>query len=278
MVLDILNILEDYHYRKKFADEKFVLKVCAILNKHYELDKYIKYVVILHGKNEKGSRYSFTHNVLYINMDKICPSEFKKTLKENYYGMYNLMAVKIITHEFEHALQERIKDSDDNTIERKILLLGDPTTFIDINNYDFTNKIQWLKYYQFYSRHYDIAPNERLAIIKSSLKLNSLCQRSFIIFSPYYSIFFMDNTSDINYILPHGYKLHGENTISPTLWYLNKLTKENRSIIKKDLSLMDFNIPSEDRLLYGLPLTKDEFNNINNVKKSLIKKYGGKYE
>ena len=278
MVLDILNILEDYHYRRKFADEKFVLKVCAILTKYHELDKYIKDIVILHGKNEKGSRYSFTHNVLFINMDKICPIGFKKLLQDNYYGMYNLMAVKIITHEFEHALQERIKDSDDNTIERKILLLGDPTTFIDVNSYDFTNKIKWLKYYQFYNRHYDIAPNERLAIIKSSLKLNNLCQRSFIIFSPYYLLFMSDNIHEIDYILRHGYKLANEKTTSPTLWYLNKLTRKNKDIIKNDLSLIDFSIPSEDRLLYGLPLTIDEYKNIDDVKKVLIKKYGGKNE
>lgn len=281
MVSEILNVLTDYHYKKKLADKDFVFKICMLLRKHYDLGKYVQTIMVLNDKRGPNSLYSFSENVIIFNLNKCYFKKDFDILKDEYYGMYNLLVLKIIIHEFEHVLQEQIKDSSKNNIERKLLILGDPTTYISEPNDLLSNisfKLKKYRYTVFYNTHYFMAPFERLAIIKSCVGIKEISNIDFITNSDYYTFFNIHNDLELNHILSHGYYIVDNITSSPSLNYLYKLTKKNRDIILNDKSFYDYSLLPEDRLLYGLSLTKEECDNIDNVKDNLVKKIGGLYE
>ena len=279
MVLNILDILETYHNKKQYADFKFMNLITDIIVKYYDLDEYIKHYSIISDYNGPNNRYSFIYKSLEYNLARVDnPSNFND-LRDNYYGFFNLQALKSILHELEHVHQEQIKDIDYNSIIGKILLLGDSNTFID-NIYIDTPylkeqiiKLKRLKYQIYYNHNYRKVPCERLAIAYSCIDMMNIIKEDFIKNSGYYEKFANINNDDLNDVLLSNYKLKGNQTNSPTLDYLKKLIIKNRLFIKKDYSLHNFDIPSIDRLIYGLELTKEEFENINEINKELIKKH-----
>ena len=281
MISDILNILKDYHDKKKYADTTFVMKICSIIINYYQINRYIDNIFIVDDINGPDSLYSFTYNVVIINLKKSYYKDYHYTLKDEYYGMYNLMVLRTILHELEHALQEKVKDTNKNTIERKLLILGDPTSYIKEPN-NLLSKISFnIKRYKhaiYYNTHYYLAPYERFAIIKSCCGIKTISQNDFIHNSDYYNATDYFNNCELNHILSYGYYLVDEITTSPSLMYLYRLTKKNHDIIMNDKSFKDHQVPAEDRLLYGLSLTKNECQHIEDVKNNLVKKYGGRYE
>jgi len=278
MVDNILDILETYHNKKKYADADFMLKITNLIVNYYNLDEYINNYLIISDNIGPNSRYSYLYKSLEYNLAKIDNPINYKRLKNNYYGFYNLQALKNIFHELEHVHQEQIKDNDYDSLVGKILILGDANTFIDNIYIDTTYlqeiiiKLKRLKYQIYYDHNYRNVPAERMAIIYSCLDMMHITDEKFIKNSDYYGLFQYINECDLKDILLSDYKLKRNITNSPTLAYLKGLTIKNRMFVKKDCSLHNLDIPFEERIIYGLELTKEEFNNTQEIEKKIIKK------
>ena len=278
MFENILKIIKKYHDNKQYADYEFVIDICNIIIDNNNLSDYINGIYINNSFNGNNSRYLYTTNILEFNLYRLYKTEYISILNDNYYGFFNLIVLKTIIHELEHVNQELIKDTPVNNLERKLLILGDPTTYIKQPNTSNKlslskqiNRLEWLKYRILYNKYYYYAPNERLAIIKSCIELYKIIEIDFLKESLYYEIFNKSNDSELDNIIK-PYKLNNDLTNSPSLEYLSKLTYDNQTIIKNDISLYDMSLPKEERFLYGLALTKEEYKEKDEIKKILIKK------
>ena len=280
MVLELTKLLKEYYDNKRYADKDFVYKANNIIVSYYKLNDYVKDIEFAktNNSNELGNQYLSLYKVIWINMYKLHNEKHYRLYGDDYYGLFNLFVLKTIFHEISHANDEYIKDNEPTSLEGKLLILDDPFTYINVPDKERDNLIKYLinkhKYnivLKYYNRNYFQAPHERMAITRSCIDMMNIIKVDFIVETQYYEMFksFLENR--INSVL-YNYHLIDECTNNPSLEYLWGLFKNNHEIILKDKIFYNYNLDAEDRLFYGLSLSKNEYENIDNIKNNLIKK------
>ncbi len=276
MIYELIELLT--HYKNRYADNYFVNQVLIIISKYHDISGYIKDLLVIDKKNSFESSYNFYKKTLTINLYQEHNKEISKHLiNDDYIYYFNLSVLKTILHEFEHIMQEKKKVSKEDSIEKKLIVLNDITCIIDKNEFNKEPFIKRIKlkrdlrsYHKYYLDNHDLAPVERMANIRSSSNMKLITDEikdkntGVIAFSFISEFQFFDQ-------LMNGYYLIDDITNSPSLDFLSNMKKtNNREIINNDLGLNDFSLSFENRLLYGLKLTKEEYNTIsllNNGKK-----------
>ena len=262
---ELLDLYDDYVSNNKYADYNFVNQVFIIVNKYHPIGEYLKNVYI----SDKENEYISVDKTINISFNQIynVTYKLKDILKNDYVYFYNLVVLETIFHELEHVFQEEIKDKGENNIETFLLVLSDPIRIVNLE-YNYSNIINTIKLIlkirrqkKYYQKNHDIVPYERLANLRSyhrTLTLLTDYDKENNDISTYYKVV---NTL-INSALLKGYRLLGEKTNSLSLDYLAGMkVKDNKDFIKFNI-FHDENMKKEERVLYGLELSKDEYNGL----------------
>lgn len=288
---DILQLLYDYSIKEKSIDKKYIKTIIEISKMNMDLEEYIIRYGIKKENYDKyvSATYSIIEKKITIyekNLKKSIQSKSdnKKYLTELENKFYeNVILTQTIFHEIEHANQHRMIDKE-NTMEAKILNLcmNNFNKIKEINEivqealrtkmvtekeiqqyYDFTSNIK----YATYKNYYELAPQERLAEIKSHKKMINILS---------------EIKTEIPQIIKYESICIGKNMLkgytneifSPTIKYI---TECNRKIglnmfdwydenTEKTRKLAEQKYDLETRLKYGLPITKEEYQAIKTLK------------
>ncbi len=284
MYKKIARIINEYEEKKQLGDENFIVDILTILVSQYGLIDYVKNIEYPTKKNMDEDPYydpaSYTLfiNKYYINeeVESINDNLRKKSRIRSNSFTYNLLLLQQILHEVDHILLEKETDDKNTNI---ITLLSELASNEEIvSRFNIIKKIiAEIRFYyngHIYEQYHDLAPFERRAEITSLRAINDVLEE-------------LKNT-DINNILIHGqkhlytnklnsaiikhYSLLDNVTNSPSYDYMNML------LLDEDLIPDCINIYNEDeetsfildsntydynqRLLYGLQLSKDEYKNL----------------
>ena len=112
-----------------------------------------------------------------------------------------------------------------------------------------------------YKKNHDLAPHERIANLRAAgttldlIKNYKEKQEGIITYK-------LVNTMSTSKSLIKGYVLNGDKTNSPSLDYLKGMKGTENSKYVGVSEFHDDSIPYEDRLLYGLELSSNEYNNL----------------
>jgi len=236
MEKQILEILEKYEDVP--ADFKFVKDILLILRNHYHAEEYLKkilvyrYISLSNKKRKFGGLYDSYDKAIYIDISPYDNFDISQLEK-------NIGILVLILHEFTHAMQ--YKDRGKNNFENKLLAISNYTSM--------ETK---------YSDLHDYIPIERLANIQATTWCINILSKDPLKYQ--YEIFKKKKLL-YHYILG-GYEVN-DNTLSSSLETILKEINQydnNKSLIDygKQLSF-------SERLLYGLPISMDEYNNIVDI-------------
>lgn len=278
---EILKIVNYYSLNKRFADEEFVYSICNILIKDYSLSSYISKIQI------KNDKYPDCYGEYFNNLNKIniylehIISEFSKSsLKFNiksfeYYYYINLVVLRIIIHEFNHAKQYKKIDSsknDEETFLCKICTRSLEEMFY-ASSIPITNKNDYYNLEYLKDGLYIINPLERMAELNALNYIRKLILKSDKIPSKINDIF---SLAQVNLIL----KGHKNEYLSPTIKFLDELGYENdlskfkfyNDIIDKEFLDSFMKYSYLDRIYYGYPIKKEEYDINKEYKNYLLRK------
>ena len=278
MFLEFIDLFDNYTKKDKFADMKYVNQFYVIVRKFYDISKQLEDII----ETKKNTAYNPYGKILRVNL----PFEFKylNSVKDlcsdkDFKCLYNMDMLETLMHELEHMFQQELIEGNNDSIEKRILALGDHNQYYSKDKYEGNFKLlqpikilyHLLWFRKYYNNNHDLAPEERIANLRSYDKmyyiLNMLNEhnKGLTLYESHLDI-------DFNKKLFLGYSvvdifLNGY-TNSPSLDFLKnmKYTNNEEKIIE-DLSLNDMNIPYMDRVLYGLSLTRDEYVNMRTLKR-----------
>lgn len=285
---EILKIVNYYSLNKRFADEEFVYSICNILIKEGGLSSYINEIQI---KNDKypdcyGEYFNNLNKVnIYLEhiIDDFSKSSLKFNIKSNEYYFYiNLIVLRIIIHEFNHAKQYQKLNSiknDEETFLYEICTRTLEEIFIHSkipikNSKDYYN-LEYIK-----DGLYIINPMERMAELNSLSYIRRLILSSKEIPQKINDIFCL---AQINLIL----KGHKNEYLSPTIKFLDEMGYENDlskfkfydgvydGVIDKEFLESFMKYKYLDRIYYGYPIKKEEYDVNKEYKKYLLRKIKG---
>lgn len=259
----LLFILKEYCQNNRLVDIEFYRRVYDVLKTNFE--DYVNELIIISEEDVENPNlkrytegfagifgqacYDEMHNKLVI-YDRNIRYAKKRELQalnvndSNYVLLYNILILQTILHEFEHIKQKK-EIEQGNGIESHLLRLtesGDKveTTF----SYEFSLK----------ERLAEIRSFEQLINIVNSLNINNLDVINYLknqLFSKY--------KAGYGYRSEKVYYIEDENGIfmSPTELYI-KLRNCNINEFKRLIQL----IPPQQRILFGMPMTTDEYEQI----------------
>lgn len=264
MIDDVTALLNKYAKDKELADEKFILDVCQMTMDEMNLQEYVNEIYYTNAKNAKDTSYNIITSELIFNLYKAHDKLVIKRLNDNYFWYYNLTILSAIYHEMEHVNIEKIIDSNIEIDSLRLLLaLNDPVEFLIKNKYSNNLKFK-TKIFELYQKlNNKTSPNERIANIVSFKKTKEIINKL-----PLNNPAILTYSKLINYLeeytILYGYKLINSQTNSPTINYLNKIPfTDNKTILKNNKEEFSINnLPFDKRLLYGLFLTKEEYQKI----------------
>lgn len=290
MKTEILKLLCDYSKNYKIVDSAFVDKLITIVATNRELNKFVKKVVIqnhlessIETKLQLATyeRYACKMSIGIADLQAyaiVSETEIDAQLDSTFEKLLyvNFKITEVICHELEHALQFKTKHSDrqdsDAILTRicyaicspKIILslLMKGSSLKQISDYltDNTNN---------YIKNYDIDPLERMAEIKTLRFIREIIEPIKEKVPNLYQIKFNDVITE--YI--KGYEQTSSTIISPTWKYLQKMQhgndlqkfsfyNQNNEVMQKKL-FKQHNLT--ERLIYGFPITEDEYQNIRKL-------------
>lgn len=253
---DILNLAYDYSANRKIGDISFIEDLINIVSQTSGLQSYIKKLLIYSDREEKSlsfngiAKYDLDTKYISINLLKVY-SRMMKNIKE-YSGMFtnnemflhmNLYISQIVLHELEHIKQLKRIDMGYNDLNTQLLSLS----FKDITSIN-------------YKQNYYYVPCEREAEIMSYLtlinSLNPIKEKAPNLCDYYYASYIQRLISGYSY-----------EELSPTLYFMNNMNYmsewKNFDFYSKDDNQLLINLQSgyslPNRLLYGLPISIDEF-------------------
>ena len=297
MFEELTKLIYDYSNNGKFADIDFVLNAVSIISEYYNINNYIKDLIIIpldkDKKSYKGSSYDLNDMILSVDltyeMNKHKYS-FKSDRKKCLY--YNLEIIKILLHEFDHILLKRQFDLKSNTIDvilaKRIFdyynylsfSYSNPNPTIE-DKYNIVKLENAIEYYYF---NHNKAPFERRANIHALLYMYEIikifnntkykdkikfyekkCINKYIKFiKEHYKVYkgySFTNSPSFDYFIGLDYK--NSNTINEVkLYRTNKIKSFNN--VEKNYCLYD-------KILYGLQISEDELNHIKSLKKMIYK-------
>ena len=279
---EIAKIIYEYSLNNKIADEKFVKDIVNILIDAYGLDYYIKNVVV-NGKNSDSS-YNVIDRKLSINLTS---AKYKLPLLpiKNRALFINLNVALTIFHEVDHALFIKLKELGKDTIDIQLYNITCIADLIERNTEILKSEyaadslkefmktcLTMLKNYTYYNVHHDRAPFERRAIVNAHLHLSRILD---LLYETSLSNKDLDTIRTMNlrkFIrnCRDGYRCMGEVTNSPSYDYVKELTSLEELSKIEIYNYSPFvaygNVKMyklRDRVLYGLPMSKDELKEIN---------------
>lgn len=201
----------------------------------------------------------------------------------------SLQAAQFFFHELEHVFQEQKINEPDNSIESKLLrateldlpyLLDQAIEECEKNGTSIDKFMNAKRdsFIECYKKNYDIVLRERLAQLRSIKRIRNTIKDLDI--NPTIATIFANQ--EINE-MKKGYVLNGYYSVGPTLEYMDKLAY-SKLIIPTNSEYYDENkvkafvelkqkLSAEERIEYGLPISLQEYNNIEEeVTKTLLKK------
>lgn len=284
----IAELVYNYTINNRVADINFVNQIIEIIIGERDLTDSIKDIQVL-DNDSCGSSFSNNNSILTINIRNNM-LKYQIPFLNNKVLLVNLDVVETIFHELDHALLRKCKDNGDKTIDvdffNMVFTLEIPEN-INITDEEFNNlsKEEQDKIYSsilsntlaigkkliYYNLFHDDAPHERRANINSHIDLNQVLN---VLYDT--SLNRLDKVrihllrKFINNCR-HGYVKKGTITNSPSYDYIKKLDFEDRlpSIGIYSLNPMEAYINAcnsyslKERVLYGLPLSTSELEEIN---------------
>lgn len=283
MDIELLKLVFDYTKQGKLVDKSFLYKMIGIVVKSKDLHKYVKDVYLSDEVQSESDGIIIASYLPYYKIIKIYYYSLMEYLekfesKYCYFSEFenllckNLMIMQFMLHELEHANQQKKYDNGNNF---EAILLKEVMKYTDIKNIyqQFLNgsspevllqNVSNMK--ELYAFNYKCAPHERLAEIISYREIVSMLN---YIKENVSNLFEFENYNLLNQLI-RGYEIGDNSLISPTIKYfldgnmLNSL--KNLSLLKDDGSIdikFSFKFPLSERLLYGLPVSRNEYDEIN---------------
>lgn len=273
METELLKLVSEYSRNKKYADHDFIMRVIELFKEHYSLSDYLENVIFKNDTEDTETLVAYRRSVrcisIYypniINYINQIDGNFSYFDEEERFFYQNLNIVKFLLHDLEHALQTRKVDGSKNDIEAKLLM----ASFYESNEkyqkpmlsfgmWDYIDKVTML-YDKLYSRN----PAERMAEINSLKTLKKLI----VPLKDEMPVLFQFESDCLINEMISGYS---ENKLKcPTEIFLTESAKEMTDFIPELLldndhllELLKNECPKlnlEDRLLYGLPVTPQEY-------------------
>ena len=260
---EIYSLLKPYLDQKKCVDEDYARKVLDIVKENFNLGEYVsdyKFVEISNRKFTAG--YDENTKLIYMDLDKIHVKTDVINHPDDHYFIYNFDVSKCIFHELAHAELHKLYYE---AYEKNDYVLISLFYLSDANLYLKSKLLKIITSYiknKYYNAYWSVSPLERICNIKAETRVRELLDKTseeddVVGYTRELSDVVISNT----YL--KGYKLINNGTNSPTIDYLEKIPfSNNHKKLENDLTLFDPTIPYEDRLLYGLYLTKEEYNNL----------------
>ena len=284
MYKKIANIINEYEEKKKSADEDFINRVIETVSNQYDLDKYIKKIILATKKTKYDDPYYNPENyTLFINKEYIIDDadfvdEFlsERTATRSEVLSYNMILLQQIMHEMDHVMLEKEMAEENTDILHTLTNLATNEQVVKRFNIKkiIQSRFRYLYNGFMYELNHDLAPFERRAEIKSYRALNSILeelkQTDFNKGLIYGQKYIYGNKLDS--VVTKPYDLLDTVTNSPAYDFMNLLSID-KSLIPDCLKLYNFDEEEcfiqdsktydyDKRLLYGLQLSKDEYYNL----------------
>lgn len=290
METDILELLLQYSSNHKLCDESFFQKTISTAIKELSLEEFVNTYHIYDevSYNEENHYFSLAiYQYLSKNINIFLGSIEKKNeeLLKQYpyldeielYLLKNVSILQAIFHELEHAhqmkkLQLFLDDLETFLLKvslRYVRFLQYPEIVEELKKEGFKEKEIYDILLQSKKKDvalYDLNPAERLADISS---INTVFQITKPIHYIYPILYDFLNHESLN-MLSKGYTLQKNTVLSPSIIYIEKSEYKNQlkeqPFYNKNSDIMLENVCSNyslsQRLLYGLPITVEEYQKI----------------
>jgi len=268
MTGELANLLQSYSTSERIADKEYINKICSLVVHSKNIDKYLNNVLVVNNSffkpDEviKHTTYYLKSRIILVNLDDDHSIEAEASMSEkDYLDWYNAGILDTLLHELEHVEQEKERITNPESLKSQLIELND----IDVKrpNKKFYARIIRKPFvkalHDYYDEKHDLAPVERMAELESIEEtdkvIRSIENRSYGL-----EDFLRCQACCKHDALLEGYRLEGNFTNSPSLDFLENMPhSKNKKIIENNPLFRDMSLPFEERLLYGLSLTKDEF-------------------
>ena len=275
MLKEIADVIDSYNENGRYADYWFVDGICSLYVNKNGLNKYLK-AVFTSGLTlkKRGSNYSPIFKTLSVGLDENPTPRYEELLEDQYVYFNNMKRSAMTLHELEHIEQERMYDDPEYTFEHKLVKLSNYYYMYppfrdsrDLSPLDrLVGSFKGRQADRYYYRHHDRSPVERLANIKSLELTEKIMEKvSSRGFEEAHDEFVGFAFDRFNKYATDGYVLIGDRTNSPSYDFLKGIKE-----IKEDVHIDEFdevgrNLPLREKVLYGLSLSRDEFDNIDSI-------------
>ena len=270
MNMEIVQLVNEYNISNRKADFEFYQRFLDIVKRTYGLDGYLNELIYISKEDYKDPKYEkytkgmrglfgqagYEHEtgnlVIYAyNIERDKEHEVSKGKFEGTSSviMYNLLVLQTLLHEIEHAKQYKLKDSGTD-MESELIRLTDvdgPET----------------------NESYEYSFVERLAELKSIGFILDMYEQLGISDQRIYDYF---NKEYFDAAL-RGYHFEDEKgfyaseeagfLVAPTVKYLGL---HGGDLVK--LSELALSIEGDDRIIYGLPISVEEYKALCNTSES----------
>lgn len=281
---EILKLVYNYTYNGKIVDRQYIDKLIEIVVKNRELNKYVTEVHFNNDypeNNENGivtAGYNMYFKYIQINVNAVneiisnyeCYNSLFNTFEEKMFK--NLIITQMILHELEHAYQNKILDSKEDSVENRLIktslsfvkALKNPK-FLNMLNEDGITDEDFKNYAaiqrEIYKKYYIFDPIERMAeIYSTAIVLKTLEEIKEYI--P--NLYGYENATFVEKMLM-SYEESWTEGSCPTEVYLRGIRKENVWNSLGNATQTDITkLPLEKRMILGLPITGNEYGNVYN--------------
>jgi len=162
---EILNIIYKYFKDNKKIDPDFVFSIIDSLVEYYDLDDYIRKIKVYEANPGTQACYYLNTKKIEVYTKAINASldkHFDSFPSLYYEHLFKyLYAIKILTHEVEHANQQK-KIKDLNDIESEILKAEFAPCY-ELNKHKFLLFLKTINLNRIRDKYYALSPGERLA-------------------------------------------------------------------------------------------------------------------
>ena len=256
---EIYKILSVYNNNHKYVDDYFAYNVFSIVQNHYNLSSYAKYLQILDMRDLAD--YDKSRKLIRLNLNKVRVPLIKENYPDVHYLFYNARVTMDIIHEFIHADNYRIinENINDNELLYQLLNLANPRIY----NNDLLAPIKRKIVNNYYLKNWVKDPDERRANIISGIETMNIIKlipddvfgKEQLLKRMLYSV---------NYHCMEGYRLIGDKTNSPSIDYVSKLPfSKNKKYLENGYmqKLINEDMSLYNRLLCGLSIPKEDYIN-----------------
>ncbi len=268
MTGELAELLQSYSKTGRIADREYVDRICSLVVHSKHIEKYLNNVMVVDnsffkpGEKIKHTTYYLKSHIILVNLDDDHSVEAEASMSEkDYLEWYNAGILDTTLHELQHVDQENDRLTDPKSLKSQLIELTD--TDVKKPNKRFYARILRKPIirilHDYYDERHDLAPVERMAELESidetDRVIRSIENRSYGL-----EDFLRCQSCCKEETLLKGYRLEGNITNSPSLDFLENMPHtKNKEIIANNPLFRDMSLPFEERLLYGLPLTKEEF-------------------